>query len=61
MILACGALWLASLTHASPRTVMTQAIIAFLPGEGLKIAAAAALAGAWSRRLERRSRILPGS
>jgi biotin transport system substrate-specific component len=43
-ILVCGASWLAALTHASARTALTLAVFPFLPGDALKVAAAAALA-----------------
>ena len=44
LILASGAVWLAVLTHASPAAALTLAILPFLPGDALKVAAAAALA-----------------
>jgi biotin transport system substrate-specific component len=53
VILACGALWLAALTHASLQSVFTLAVLPFLPGDALKIAAAAAL-GTGLIRLRRR-------
>jgi biotin transport system substrate-specific component len=53
-ILACGALWLAVLTHASAQSVFTLAVLPFLPGDVLKIVAAAALATGF-RRLRRRT------
>ena len=43
VILASGALWLAALSHASLQSVFTLAVLPFLPGDALKIAAAAAL------------------
>jgi len=43
VILASGALWLAALTHASLQSVFNLAVHPFLPGDALKIAAAAAL------------------
>ena len=39
-----GAAWLALITHASPQTILTQAVLPFLPGDALKVAAAAGLA-----------------
>lgn len=54
VILALGATWLGILTHASPRSVLVAAVLPFLPGDALKIAAAAALAVA-ARGLRRRS------
>jgi biotin transport system substrate-specific component len=53
-ILACGALWLAVLTHASAQSVLTLAVIPFLPGDVLKIAAAAGLAAGFERLRRRR-------
>ncbi len=44
VILACGALWLAALTHASAQVVFTLAVLPFLAGDALKIASAAGLA-----------------
>jgi biotin transport system substrate-specific component len=48
-ILACGALWLAALTHASAQVVFTLAVLPFLAGDALKIAAAAGLAVGFER------------
>jgi biotin transport system substrate-specific component len=48
-ILACGALWLAALPHLTNRTAMVLAVLPFLPGDALKIAAAAALAKGFHR------------
>ncbi len=44
VLLASGTLWLAVLTHASARLAFSLAVLPFLPGDALKIAAAAALA-----------------
>jgi biotin transport system substrate-specific component len=55
VILASGALWLAALTHASLQSVFTLAVLPFLPGDALKIAAAAAL-GTGFIRLRRKMR-----
>jgi biotin transport system substrate-specific component len=49
VILAGGALWLAALTHASLPSVFTLAVLPFLPGDALKVAAAAGLAAGWVR------------
>ncbi len=49
VILACGALWLAVLTHASLSSVVALAVLPFLPGDALKVAAAAALSTCWLR------------
>jgi biotin transport system substrate-specific component len=43
-ILTVGALWLAFLTHASLSAVLTQSVLPFLPGDVLKLVAAAACA-----------------
>lgn len=54
-ILACGAMWLAVFTRQPALPVASAAVIPFLPGDALKVAAAAAMAvGATS--LRRRSR-----
>jgi biotin transport system substrate-specific component len=50
IILAIGALWLGMYTHASPAAVLTQAVVPFLPGDALKVIAAAALGFQWLRR-----------
>ena len=53
LILATGAAWLAVWTagtgHWTPATIFTQAILPFLPGEALKIAAGAGIAAGASR------------
>ncbi|MGA9668684.1 MAG: biotin transporter BioY [Terracidiphilus sp.] len=54
VILACGALWLAVLTHASIQSAFMLAALPFLPGDVLKIVTAAALATGF-RRLRHRS------
>jgi biotin transport system substrate-specific component len=48
-ILTCGALWLGILTHVSTPTAFTLGVLPFLPGDVLKIAAAAALATGFQR------------
>jgi biotin transport system substrate-specific component len=53
-ILGCGALWLAVLTHASAQAILTLGVVPFLPGEALKIAAAAGVALGY-RRLRRQA------
>jgi biotin transport system substrate-specific component len=55
VILACGAVWLAVLTHASAQTILTLSVIPFLPGDALKIAAAGALATGFQRVRRRMS------
>jgi biotin transport system substrate-specific component len=54
VILACGSTWFGVLAHAPVQLVLSQAVIPFLPGDALKIAAAAAL-GAGFARIRRRS------
>lgn len=49
LILACGALWLAVLTHVSVTAAFSLAVLPFLPGDALKVAAAAAAAGRLQR------------
>lgn len=49
LILSVGALWLAALTHASSQVILTQSFFPFLPGDALKVAAAAAIAAGWQR------------
>jgi biotin transport system substrate-specific component len=49
VILTSGALWLAALTHASLALVASQAVVPFLPGDALKVAAAAGLSAGWLR------------
>ena len=49
LILFIGALWLGVLTHGSARTVLTEAVLPFLPGDALKVVGAAALAAGWLR------------
>jgi biotin transport system substrate-specific component len=44
LIMACGALWLESLTHAPASSLLTASVIPFLPGDALKVMAAAAVA-----------------
>lgn len=46
-ILACGALWLSVLPHFA--AVPALAVLPFLPGDALKVAAAAGLAAGWVR------------
>jgi len=53
-ILALGALWLVIFSHAPVENVLTLAVIPFLPGDALKIVAAAALATGFGR-LRRRT------
>ena len=48
-ILVVGAFWLAIFSHASVENVLTLAVIPFLPGDALKIVAAAGLANGFVR------------
>lgn len=54
LILAGGALWLSAFTHAAPKTTIALAVIPFLPGDALKVAAVAALGSGWARIRSRR-------
>jgi biotin transport system substrate-specific component len=47
--LAMGAVWLAVLTHAAALTVLNHAVLPFLPGDVLKVVAAAGIAAGASR------------
>jgi biotin transport system substrate-specific component len=44
LILTCGATWFAVFTHAPLRLVLAGSVLPFLPGDALKVAAAAAIA-----------------
>ncbi|MGC1423612.1 MAG: biotin transporter BioY [Terracidiphilus sp.] len=54
VILLCGFAWLAAWTHGSLRTAFALAVLPFLPGDALKVVAAAAIAKGLER--VRRSR-----
>lgn len=49
VILSCGALWFNAFTHAGASVVLASAVLPFVPGELLKIAAAASIAGGLRR------------
>ena len=49
LILLCGASWLALHTHAKVTTIMSVSVLPFLPGDALKVVAAAGIATAWIR------------
>jgi biotin transport system substrate-specific component len=49
IILGTGALWLSIYTHASLATVLTQAVIPFVPGDALKVVMAGAAGFQWNR------------
>lgn len=53
VMLGCGGVWLAVLTHASVQTILTLGVIPFLPGEALKVAAAAGVTFGYRRLLRR--------
>ena len=56
LILAIGAVWLAMLTHAAAAVVLSESVLPFLPGDALKVVAAACLAAGWLRWQHRNSR-----
>lgn len=60
-ILLAGALWLAALTHAAPRTALTLGVLPFLPGDALKVVAAAAVATGFRRLRPRTAKPHPNS
>lgn len=49
LILLCGALWFAILTHASAGFTVSETVLPFLPGSALKMAAAAGTAAGFFR------------
>ncbi len=49
VILLCGFAWLAMWTHAPLKTAFAMAVLPFLPGDALKVVAAAAIAKAAGR------------
>jgi biotin transport system substrate-specific component len=49
LVFTCGAAWLAVWTHGTIQTALTQAVLPFLPGAGLNVAAAAAVARGYER------------
>jgi biotin transport system substrate-specific component len=49
LLLATGASWLGILTHGSFKSIFYAAVVPFLPGEGLKVVAASAIASGWNR------------
>jgi biotin transport system substrate-specific component len=57
LILACGAAWLTAVTPGQHSvSFLTASLLAFLPGDALKAAAAAGISSAWQRMTQRRSR-----
>jgi biotin transport system substrate-specific component len=59
LILICGAMWLAALTHVSMRAALTLGVLPFLPGDALKVAAAAGAATGLHRWRNRNLRPRP--
>ena len=55
VILACGALWYSILTHAPIPLVLAQTVVPFLPGDALKVAAAAGVGAGFARLRRSRS------
>ena len=49
LILLAGAAWLSILSHLSLTAALQPAVFPFLPGDALKVVAAASLAAAWTR------------
>ena len=49
VILLCGMAWLAAWTHGSVKTAFLMAVVPFLPGDALKVVAAAAIAKGMGR------------
>jgi biotin transport system substrate-specific component len=49
LILLTGALWLSMFTHAAGPAILMQTVVPFLPGDALKVMAAASLAAGWLR------------
>jgi biotin transport system substrate-specific component len=53
LLLASGSAWLMTLLHLSPAHALELGMVPFLPGEGLKVAAAAAMAAGFTRLRQR--------
>ena len=51
--LALGAIWLGILSHAAPLVVLNHAVLPFLPGDALKVCAAAGIAAGVARMTKR--------
>jgi biotin transport system substrate-specific component len=56
LILTCGATWLAASTHISAASSVATSLFTFIPGDALKIVAAAAIAFAGQRARRHSSR-----
>jgi len=61
LILSIGAIWLAMLTHAAAGVVLSESVLPFLPGDALKVVAAASVAAGWLRWQHRNSRSFPAT
>jgi len=59
LILACGATWFAAIAHVSIVPAVSSAMLAFLPGDALKIVSAAGIATARQRTRSGTSRQHP--
>jgi biotin transport system substrate-specific component len=49
LILSCGFLWMSAYLHASTWTVLSLSVLPFLPGDALKVVAAATIAAGLQR------------
>jgi biotin transport system substrate-specific component len=49
LILGSGAMWLAFGSHANASVALSAGMLAFLPGDALKVAAVAGIAAGWQR------------
>ena len=56
LILVCGAAWLTAVSRAQSTTALLAGVLAFLPGDALKAAAAAGIASGWQRAVRRQVR-----
>ena len=54
-ILACGAVWMAAFLHASASSVFSLSVVPFLPGDALKVVAAAGLSTSFQHLRKRRT------
>ena len=58
LILLCGAAWLAAITPVRPTSVLFTSLLAFLPGDMLKAAAAASIAWGNQRARNRTNQVV---
>jgi biotin transport system substrate-specific component len=56
LILMCGVAWLAAISPARPMGTLFAGALTFLPGDALKVAAAAGIASGWQRVIRHRDR-----